>query len=117
MRPSNELLLNAADATIASQTSGQVDASFVVQASVMVIAAGGTITGTLKVQVSNDLPNTPATVVNWVDLSGQTVSVTGAGVFLIPKFDCAYQYMRVVYTKTTSAAGALISARLRTIGL
>lgn len=113
MKPSNEILLNAADATLVSVTSGQLEATAIVAASIVAVAVGGTITGTLKVQVSNDPPNT--TAANWVDL-GQTVSVTGAGNFLIAKFDCSYQYMRLVYTKTTSAAGATISARVKSIG-
>lgn len=113
MRYILDAALTAADATQATQTSSAIDATSVVAASVHVVAAGATITGTAKVQVSNDPVGVP---VNWVDLSGASVSVTGAGNFLIPKFDATYQWMRVVYTKTTSAAGALITANVKTIG-
>ena len=116
MRFVNDPLLASADATQASQTSVAVNASNLMAASVGVVAVGGTITGTLKLQACNDNPAATGAPTNWVDISGATVSVTGAGNFLIPKLDCAYQYLRVVYTKTTSAAGALISANINAIG-
>lgn len=120
MRFDNPIALNKADATVATQTSGAIDASYWFSASVAAIAAGGTITGTLKVQACNDPGftqlNPPGSAANWVDIASQTVSVTGAGVFLIPKFDVTYMWVRVVYTKTTSAAGALITAYIKSNG-
>jgi hypothetical protein len=112
MRYVNDTLLNQADATQTSQTSQAIDASSYIAASIVAIAAGGTITGTLVVQASNDLLNPT----NWVAIPSQTVSVTGAGVFIIPKFDVSYQWLRIVYTKTTSAAGALITGIIKSVG-
>ena len=117
MRSINNAVLNAADATQSSQTSGPIDATSVVNASCVGIAVGGTITGTLKFQACNDLPAmNPSGPINWVDCS-ESVSVTGAGNFLIPKFDCCYQWLRVVYTKSSSAAGATITALVKTNGV
>lgn len=116
MRSTNFAALNAADATQASVSSGPIDASSMTAVSCVAIAAGGTITGTLKFQVSNDAPGgNPSTVANWVDCA-QSVSITGAGNFLIPKFDVAYQWIQLVYTKTTSAAGAKITALIKSDG-
>lgn len=120
MRFDNVVALNAADATQTSQTSTAIDASYWLAASVVGVAAGGTITGTLKVQACNDpgftTLNPPGSSANWVDIASQTVSVTGAGAFLIPKFDVSYMWVRAVYTKTTSAAGALITAYVKSAG-
>lgn len=103
------------DATQATVTSNAIDTCQWIAYSAHAIAAGATITGTVKVQVSNDeiLAGQP---VNWVDLTSASVSVTGAGSFLIPKADVCYRWMRIVYTKTTSAVGALISVNVNGIG-
>lgn len=107
--------LVSADATQASQTSAAIDASSFMKMSVVGVAVGATITGVLKVQVSNDELDHTKGPTNWVD-SGQSVNVTAAGNFLIPAFDCAYTWIRIVYTKTTSAAGAKISAYIKSDG-
>lgn len=108
------------DATIAgAQNSKQIEASSMICMSVAGVASGGTITGTLKVQVCNDNPTLTGAPINWVDLPSATVTITGAGVFLIPASTIdvtSYQYVRVVYTKTTSAAGAAITVNVKSIG-
>jgi hypothetical protein len=119
MRSINEMLLNSADATVASQTSGPMIGESVFNFSVFAIAVGGTITGTLKVQVCNDNPTLTGAPINWVDLPSATVNITGAGNFLIPAStigEASYQYIRVVYTRTTSAAGARITAVIKANG-
>lgn len=116
MRPANPLALVLADATVASVTSVPIDTTSWVACSCVGVAVGATITGALKFQVSNDPPiSNPLAIVNWVDCT-QTVSITGAGSFLIPKFDVSYNWMRIVYTKSTSVAGAKISAYIKSIG-
>ena len=100
--------LNAADATVASQTSAAIDTSFWYTYSAFSVAVGGTITGTVKIQVSNDevIGGAP---VNWIDLPSATSSVTAAGNYLIGKTDIAFRWLRVVYTKASSAGGATIT--------
>lgn len=64
------------------------------------ITATGSAGGTLKLQASNDNFATGAAPTNFTDISGATVTVTGAGAFLIPKLDICYQWIQVVYTNT-----------------
>lgn len=70
----------------------------------------GTPTGTIKLQVSNDpetndtlpLSNNPPTI--WNDVAGSTFTVTAAGKSFWNVTDVAYNYVRVVYTDTSSGA-------------
>ncbi len=119
MRSTNDMVFDQADATLASVTSTYVKAESIFNFSVFAIAAGGTITGTLKVQVSNDNPALYNAPVNWIDLPSATVSITGAGNFLIPSStirEASYQWIQLVYTRTTSAAGAKITAIIKANG-
>lgn len=112
MKFSNETALNQADADgAATQSSSAIDALSMVSASVQGVAVGGTITGALKVQFSNDAKNPT----NWSDVPSATVAVSAAGVVAIPKFETAYRWIRVFYTKTTSASGATITAQVNSL--
>jgi hypothetical protein len=81
------------------------------------IVCTGAAAGTLVIQASNDdLTTTPASnqlPVNWSNIPSATVTVTGAGVYLIPKFDLCYQYIRASYTNTGSGT---ISVVIKTLG-
>lgn len=121
MRLTNFSALNAADATTTSQTSTPFYTYNWAQTSCVAVAVGGTITGTLKYQVCNDplyntIGNPPPSGANWVDCS-QSVMVSAAGVFLIPTFITSYGWMKIVYTKASSAAGALITANVAGLGV
>lgn len=89
----------------ATVTSSAIDSRNLFYMSAQVATTGGAA-GTLKIQVSNDeMPITPIpgsgwTPTNWSDLSGASVAVSGAAAFLIPKTDCCYQYVRLVYTNS-----------------
>jgi hypothetical protein len=72
----------------------------------------GTGVGTIKIQVSND--SETGVPVNWSDLSGATIAVTAASVLVLPKIEVSYQFIRLVYTKT-SGTGTL-NARVKSIG-
>lgn len=78
------------------------------------IIAGGTLVGSLKLQGSNDAPvNVPGgaapTATNWSDISGASVSVSSAGVFLIPKTEICYQYIRLVWTRDSGSGNVVIN--------
>lgn len=103
MRPAITPIFNAADMTTTPTTSG-VDASQMFAASVQAVTTG-TATGTIKLQASDDLIGGS---LRWSDIA--TVAVSGAGTYLIPKTELAYQYVRVTYVNT-SGTGA-ISANL-----
>lgn len=82
----------------------------------------GTAAGTLQLQVSNDqAPSGQAlgfTPTNWSNV-GTAVTVTaGPAVFLIPATELAYEYVRAVYTDSTSGtATGTVSVRAKGINL
>lgn len=99
----------------ATVTTAAVNAANLLYVSVQ-LTATGSAAGNLKIQVSNDYtddtnPNFAPT--NFSDLSGATVTVSGAGVYLIPKTDLSYQYIRLVYTNSGTGT---ISVMLKGIG-
>jgi hypothetical protein len=56
-------------------------------------------------QCSNDNPNVlglSPSATNWSDIPNATISVAGAGTYLIPKFDICYDFLRLVYTSTAT---------------
>lgn len=56
----------------------------------------GTPTGTLKLQISNDM-------IVWTDYSGSSVSLTGsAGNFLWNLLSMGYNYIQLIYTASSS---------------
>lgn len=114
MKPDVVLALVNADASIASSTSNPIPAANILYVSAQVVATGAPV-GVLKFQASNDL-SSPLGVAptNWTDIASQTVSVGAAGTFLIPTFNACYQYLRVVYTKTSGTGS--ISCNVKTIG-
>ena len=74
MRFYNEPVISAANAAT-NQNSIAVDSKLCRFASLQVVTTS-TAAGTVKLQVSNDEGTTPT---NWNDLTGATVSVSGAG--------------------------------------
>lgn len=87
-----------------STTNGQViDVSLIFSISAQLVATGSAA-GTFKMQVSDDSgPDSYMDTfipTNWSDLSGASISISGAGVFVIPKVDLSYNYVRFVYTST-----------------
>jgi hypothetical protein len=112
MRSYNEPILNAADASV-NQNSIIVKTENLHLASLQVIMTG-TAAGTVKLQASNDEPLNNVAPSNWVDISGATVSVSAAGIFLIPKLDVCYNFLRAVYT-FASGTGT-VTAKIHMIG-
>lgn len=118
MRPNKVLAINGLSAAV-DQVSGAIPTDFVVNASVQVVTTG-TSTGTLKIQMSNDIGPPVGTLgqpapTNWSDIASITVSVTAAGAVNIPKFDTCYGYIRAVWTHTNAASGTL-SVTIKTNG-
>jgi hypothetical protein len=111
MIPARYVAMNAVDASKNETQAVPMPADHVLSASIHAVVTG-TAAGTLKVQVSNDPPGNAVT--NWVDLSGASVSTSGAGNYLIPKFDVSYEWIQLVYTKS-SGTGTL-TATIKTIG-
>jgi hypothetical protein len=99
MRFTNDAILSVTGTSGTTVTTGTLaqDTSNIFAGSVQVISTGAM--GTLKLQASND-KNSP---VNWSDISGASVSVTGSGAFLIPKLDLCYRYIRAIYTNSSGS--------------
>lgn len=101
MRQANIQSLFTAEDTTANGT--KIDASQLFAISVQAVSTG-TSTGTVKMQMSNDMPlngdMTPFTPTHWSDIASQTTSLTVAGSYLISKFDLCYQWVRPVFTFT-----------------
>ena len=73
------------------------------------IAATGSAAGTLVIQASNDyVVASNAVPVNWSNIPGATISVSGAGAYLIPKIDCCYEYVRLIYTNSGSGTISVV---------
>lgn len=80
-----------------------VDASFVTTCSAQIVASGSA-TGTLKLQASNDAIFPPNVPTHWNDITSATVSVSGAGSYMILKTDICYDWIRAVYSSTATGA-------------
>lgn len=81
-------------------TTAAIPALNLLYASVQ-IASTGSGAGTLVMQASNDEPASPTMPPsNWSSIPSATVTVTGAGAFLIPITNLCYQWVRLVYTNT-----------------
>lgn len=113
MNQSVVVALNAADASAATAVSGAIPVPQALTCSVQCVGAG-TMVGVLKIQASNDVANplNGEVITNWSDISGATVAVSAAGVFLIPKTELSYNAIRIVYTKTSSTGTPTISANV-----
>lgn len=100
----------------ATVSSTALSAQNLFQCSAQIVCTGSAA-GTLKIQASNDaaIGNFPTLFVptHWNDVPSATVTVTGAGSYLIPKTDICYQYVRLVYTNTGTGT---IAANLKALG-
>lgn len=73
----------------------------------------GTSSGTLNIQASNDI----SAPTNWSNIATiGTVTISGAGVFLIPKLDICYNWIRASFVHNNAASGT-ISVNLQVLGM
>jgi hypothetical protein len=62
----------------------------------------GVTSGTMVIQASNDHPvASGATPTNWTQIA--TVTISGAGAFMIPTTAICYEYVRILYTGSGTA--------------
>jgi len=118
MRLSNELILNAGDAS-GDLTSTQGLVAHVFGYSIQIVITG-TPEGDIKLQGSSDpVPDasfkvSTFPVANWTDIECSTKTITGAGTLTYDVADVFYNWVRVIYT-ATSGIGTL-TMRLNTKG-
>lgn len=107
MRAVNSQILSNADAS-ADQASAAVPSSQIFYISAQAVVTG-TSTGTLKLQFSNDACEGSQSPVptNWNNITGATVTISGAGTYAILKTELSYRFVRAVFTHTNAAAGTI----------
>lgn len=119
MRPINEQVLTAADAS-KDEASAPIRADQLFYMSVQAIMTG-TSSGTLKLQFSNDpcegsIGQKVPVPTNWSDIANASVTITGtAGVFAIPKTELCYRFVRVMFAKNNGASGT-VTATIQGMG-
>lgn len=115
MRPVNCQILSAA--ANADQNSNPQWAQDIVRASFQAVVTGSTASGTLQLQFSNDqavgvAPN-KFVPTNWSNL-GSSVSVAASGVYSISEVECSYEYLRLVWTDSSSGTNnGTVTARMK----
>lgn len=81
--------------------------------SIQIVTSGATVTGTFKLQASNDDPTIPqagypaASSMNWTDVDSSSQTVTTAGSVVWNALGAGYQWVRVVWTESGTAAGSV----------
>lgn len=85
-------------------TTAAININQVFYVSAQAVVGGASAAGTMKLQVSNDYVDNPQVVApsNWSDVTGASVSVSGAGVYLIPKTEVCYNWARFVFTSSVA---------------
>ncbi len=93
----------------ATITTAAIPALNLFSCSVQASAVGAGAAGTLQLQASNDEPVGAGIVPsNWSNITSATVTISGAGAFLIPKTDLCYQWVRLVYTNSGTGTISVI---------
>lgn len=107
MRNAVTTVLSAVDDV--SRNGIQIDAGQIIAASFQSIFGDTDVAGTIKIQMSNDIPPSTYqantfTVTNWSDIPSATAAVTAGVCPIISIPQACYRWMRVVFTQ--SAPGA-----------
>lgn len=118
MRSTTVVAMSLVDAS-ADAVSSAIPASKIlwVSAAVTVISSS---TGALKLQYSNDIPNpvvngwTPSSG-SWIDITGATSTVSGAGTTGIQKTEICAAWIRSVWTHNNGSAGT-VSVNIQVAG-
>lgn len=107
MRNVNCNCLSAIDTS--SQNGIQLDSNQWVSASFQSIFGDATATGTVKIQMSNDICNfgnlaTDFTVTNWSDVPNATSAIaSGVGPAILIA-NCSFRWMRAVFTRASGGS-------------
>lgn len=97
------------------------DVNQVVNLSVMVYCSAGTVVGVLKLQASNDAPNIqPRSLyvpTNWADIPNATATIAAGESEMIILANCAYGYLRAVWTVDAGGSTGTINAQMSAVGV
>lgn len=117
MRVNNDAYITSADMSAASITGAPINLESIYCYSIQIVVTGGPPTGTLKLQMSNDLGTDiiGTNITNWTDITGATIAVAAAGSFAFYVDAASYRWVRMVYTRT--AGSGTLNARSNTKGV
>lgn len=92
----------------------------VINLSVQVTCSVNTVVGIIKLQASNDAPNvmprTGFTPTNWVDIPNASATIAAGESELISLSNCAYGYLRVIWTHDAGGSTGTVSAQMVAVG-
>lgn len=118
MRTENITILtgnSAGDLTGSVKNSDQI-----INLSVQVVSSAGTVAGVLKLQASNDAPNTSLrsefTPTNYVDIPNATVTISAGGAGMIRLSDCSFGYIRAIWTHDGGGSTGTVTALMTAVG-
>lgn len=108
----NKLVLDGGNMGSASVASETVPIQYNIGVGFQLIWSGSSISGSVKVQAScDDLRSQSATVTNWTDLSGTTVSIASdSGSLIMQLVDLTVSAVRLVYTRSAGTGSLDIRA-------
>jgi hypothetical protein len=97
-----------------SLTSAAIPVDQATQTTVVVTLDSTTGAGTVSIEASNDDPSSAFPVgefvpTNWVAVPNASVAVSGDGQYLVPLTNLAFQFIRVVFTRTSGSGGTLVA--------
>lgn len=103
------------------QSGTQIDANQLIAASFQAVFGDASATGTLKIQMSNDVCNdryqaAAFTVTNWTDIPSATASVASGASVVISLNQLSYRWLRAVYT-AASGGTTTISVNLNALSM
>lgn len=105
----------------ASINGTAIDANQWINLSVQLVASAGDEVGTIKVQISNQLPPSNSarslyTPTVWSDVPNATAAVATGAAAAIVVSNLAAQWVRVVYTSTSGGAAASMTILVNAAG-
>jgi hypothetical protein len=109
MKNSQVTILSAVDT--ASATGLAIDVNQVVSASFQIVCGDATAAGTVKLQMSNDLPvgaRNQFVPLNWVDVPSATTTVALGAAPPIVIAAMAFSYIRAVFTRTSGGSTTIV---------
>lgn len=119
MNPNNNVVIPVTLANTNINSSVQWSDK-IVRASFQIVATGDAA-GSLQLQVSNDQavgkPAYQYVPTNWSNL-GSAVVIAGGTIYLIAETEMSYEYLRLVYTDSSSGASTgTVAARMKSMAL
>lgn len=111
MRHVNCIALSGVDT--GSVDGSQMDSIQIKNVSFQIVFGDATAAGTFKIQASNDICNDSYqaqnfTATNWSDVPNATASITSGASAIISLQNCAFRWLRAVYTRTSGGSTTVV---------